>query len=126
MSAKREKKSRFARSWGWIVLGLAAVALIVMMLLPARVQVDLADVDRGPLQVTLDGPLCAIKAKIVQVTGELAGLQLAGAARHVAKDRQVPQGNVGHGCLQIICEPILNVCCDAFCRTAVPLYNRCT
>ncbi|NIM00371.1 MAG: efflux RND transporter periplasmic adaptor subunit [Acidobacteria bacterium] len=40
--------------WAWIVLAVAALAIIVVMLLPERVEVELGTVDRGPLQVTLD------------------------------------------------------------------------
>ena len=54
MSANKEKRTRGVRRWTWIVLAVGAVGVIVVMLLPERVQVDLAAVDRGPLQVTLD------------------------------------------------------------------------
>ncbi len=54
MLVKKEIRSRRPRPWAWIVLGVGAIALIVLLLLPERVQVDLATVDRGPLQVTLD------------------------------------------------------------------------
>ena len=54
MSAKHRKQTRGTRRWAWVVLGVVTIALIVLLLRPARIQVDLATVDRGPMQVTLD------------------------------------------------------------------------
>jgi len=54
VSAKREKKTKGTRRWAWVVLGAFTIALVVLLLRPARVRVELAAVDRGPMQVTLD------------------------------------------------------------------------
>jgi len=54
VSAKHRKQTRGAHRWAWVVLGVVTIALIVLLLRPPRVQVDLATVDRGPMQVTLD------------------------------------------------------------------------
>jgi len=42
------------RWWLWGVAGTVIVVLIVLAMMPKPVEVDLADVDRGPMQVTLD------------------------------------------------------------------------
>ncbi len=47
-------KSQVARRWMWGVAALIVLALIALALRPQPVAVDVATVERGPLQVTLD------------------------------------------------------------------------
>ncbi len=54
MAVERDKRKRGGRRWAWIVLAVAAIAVVVVLFLPERIQVELGYVDRGPLQVTLD------------------------------------------------------------------------
>lgn len=48
------KKSGLRRSWLWIVAGVVVVALLALALRPRPIEVDVAEADHGPMQVTLD------------------------------------------------------------------------
>ncbi len=54
MPAKTGKNRKARRGWMWAAVLLIVVALIALALRPASIEIDLAQVDRGPMQVTLD------------------------------------------------------------------------